>query len=394
VVAKKLSKSDQKMKIALINNWPITSGVGRYAFTLFNLLKSLRSDIKIDHYFINREKRALYLISDKDVVLSYARRNPIIDNIVLMKYKLSNLFLDYRLGKLIPDDYDLYHITNQNMSFMNHYKNIGTNIITVHDLIYLTSPTNFMEKAFNKLVYKGLKTSDFLISISNSTKHDLIEYFNIPKEKIKVIPHGVDHDVFKPLTQSEIKDIYTKYNIDKGYQYILHIGSSLPRKNLYVLIMSIYKLIKKFNMKNIKLLKINHVDKNSIELVKRLRLERFIKIIEYVPEEDLPKIYNLADVFVFPSTYEGFGFPPLEAMACGTPVITSNTSSLPEVVGDAGIMLDPNDVDSFARAIYRVLTNEDLREDMIERGLKRAKKFSWERCAKETLDVYKEVVEG
>lgn len=114
----------------------------------------------------------------------------------------------------------------------------------------------------------------------------------------------------------------------------------------------------------------------------------------YVLDGDLPALYNAADLFVYPSLYEDFGLPPLEAIACGTPVITSNTSSLPEVVGDAGIMVDPHDVDRLADAMYKVLTNDGLREDMIKKGLERAKMFGWEKCARETLEVYEEVYNG
>jgi glycosyltransferase involved in cell wall biosynthesis len=108
----------------------------------------------------------------------------------------------------------------------------------------------------------------------------------------------------------------------------------------------------------------------------------------YISDEDLPALYNAADLFVYPSIFEGFGLPPLEAMACGTPVITSNTSSLPEVVGNAGIMVDPYDVDRLADAMYEVLSNVGLREDMIKRGLEKAKMFSWDKCARETLKVF------
>lgn len=112
----------------------------------------------------------------------------------------------------------------------------------------------------------------------------------------------------------------------------------------------------------------------------------------YISDGDLPALYNAADLFVYPSLYEGFGLPPLEAMACGCPVITSNTSSLHEVVGDAGIMVDPYDVDRLADAMHKVLSNDGLREDMIKKGLERAEMFSWEKTARETLKVYEEVI--
>lgn len=374
------------MKIAFINNQPLTSGVGRYAIMLYNPLCKY---VDIDHYFINRNRWAIYkTVNEKSEFIQKTRKNPLTHNIVFTKFGLQNLFLDYQLGKHIPDDYDLYHISNQNMSILNYHSNISKNIITVHDIIYYRYPENSLKKIFGKSAYKGLKNSNFLISISNFTKNDLIKYFNIPEEQIKVIYHGIDK-MFTPLKPACFEDIYTNYNLDRNFLYILHIGSNAPRKNLPVLLKAFYKLINDFNIKNVRLLKINNID---YELIKRLNLENYVKVIDLVLEEDLPKFYNLADVFVFPSIYEGFGFPPLEAMACGTPVITSNTSSLPEVVGDAGIMLDPMDVDGFAKAIYEVLTNEGLRQDMIKKGLEQSKKFSWEKAAKETLEVYREVV--
>lgn len=131
--------------------------------------------------------------------------------------------------------------------------------------------------------------------------------------------------------------------------------------------------------------------KSIFETVDILNLQKDVIFSDYVPDEYLTLLYNAADLFVYPSLYEGFGLPPLEAMACGTPVITSNTSSLPEVVGDAGVMIDPYDVDGLAKAMFEVLTNEGLREDMRKKGLKRAKLFSWEKTAKETLKIYEEV---
>ncbi|MEA3458002.1 MAG: glycosyltransferase family 1 protein, partial [Candidatus Thermoplasmatota archaeon] len=131
--------------------------------------------------------------------------------------------------------------------------------------------------------------------------------------------------------------------------------------------------------------------KEIFETINKLNLQNDVVFTGYVSDEDLPALYNAADLFVYPSIYEGFGLPPLEAMACGTPVITSNTSSLPEVVGDAGIMVDPPDVDRLADAMHEVLTNEGLRANMIKKGLGRAEMFSWEKCARETLEVYEEV---
>lgn len=375
-------------KVALINNWPITSGVGRYAITLHNSLMNLSipMQVEVDQFFISRERSMLYKISNGEIKCIRKIKKNISHNLGIA---LSNLFSDYRFGMSIPNNYDLYHIANQNMSILNFYSNIDKNIITVHDIAYFRYPINSLQKALSKLLYRGFKNSNFLISISNSTKNDLIKYFKISEEKIRVIYHGIDK-AFKPLDQLDIEGIYTKYHLEKDCRYILHMGSNAPRKNIPTLIKAFYKLVIKAGMKNVKLLKINNMDHG---LIRKLNIEKYVRIIDHIPEEDLQKFYNLADLFVFPSLFEGFGFPPLEAMACGTPVITSNTSSLPEVVGNAGIMLQPNDIDGFAGAMYEVLMNENLRNDMIEKGLEQAKKFNWKKCARDTLEVYEKAID-
>ena len=157
-----------------------------------------------------------------------------------------------------------------------------------------------------------------------------------------------------------------------------------------------FKLAKK-EIRNLKFIKAGkpNTPKARQELLKfidRENLKEDVLFFEYIPEKDMADFYSTLDLFLYPIEYAGFGLPPLEAMACGCPVITSNTSSLPEVVGDAGIMVDPNNVDELAKQMERVLTDEKLRKEMIKKGLKQAKKFSWEKCARETLKVYEEVI--
>ena len=137
-----------------------------------------------------------------------------------------------------------------------------------------------------------------------------------------------------------------------------------------------------------------HKDKEIFKTVRQLGLQKEVIFTGYIPDGDLPSLYNAADLFVFPSIYEAFGLPPLEAMGCGVPVITSDRGAFPEVVGDAGIMVDPYDIDGLAKAMHEILNNDGLREDMIKKGLERAKLFSWEKCAKEVLEVYEEVLEN
>ena len=186
--------------------------------------------------------------------------------------------------------------------------------------------------------------------------------------------------------------MFTKYSITGSF--ILFVGNISPRKNILALLQAFNKL-KKRGIKH-KLVIAGKKDQRYEQVLKtlnELNLGGEVIFTGYVPEEDLPKLYNAADLFVYPSLYEGFGLPILEAMACGTPVVASNVSSLPEVAGDAGLLVNPQDVDALTNAMYKVLTDDKLKESLIDKGLERAKFFSWEKTARETLEVYKEVAE-
>jgi glycosyltransferase involved in cell wall biosynthesis len=269
-------------------------------------------------------------------------------------------------------------------------------VLTVHDIAVLKYPeTRKMEHiikwrfAFPLI----LKNTDKIIAVSKNTKMDLIRYFNIPQEKIKVVYNGVSKRM-KVIDEADILNrIRDKYNLPQ--KFILCVSTLEPRKNIPMLIKAYYRL-KKSRYLTHKLILVGSKGwkySNIFEAIKQLNLGRDVIFTGYVPDEDLPAIYNMADLFVYPSLYEGFGLPPLEAMACGTPVITSNTSSLPEVIGDAGIMIDPYYCDALTKAIYEVLTNEGLREDMTKKGFERARSFTWINTAKETLKVYEDIID-
>ncbi|MGB9133330.1 MAG: glycosyltransferase family 1 protein, partial [Methanosarcina sp.] len=190
------------------------------------------------------------------------------------------------------------------------------------------------------------------------------------------------------------REIIKKLGILDTHKVILYVGSEQPRKNVPFLLEAISQLKKR--IPEIKLLKIGNSQvpgarEKLVELIETLGLQEEVIFVGYVSENDITKYYNAADLFVYPSLYEGFGMPPLEAMACGTPVVTSNVTSLPEVVADAAITIDPHEVNAFVEAMYNVLTDEKLRENMIDKGLKRAQLFNWERSAEEMHRVYKQL---
>jgi glycosyltransferase involved in cell wall biosynthesis len=231
-----------------------------------------------------------------------------------------------------------------------------------------------------------------MICVSESTKNDCIKLLNIPEKRLRVIPLSADEQ-YKPLkNKKQIHDeLKQEYNID--FPFILFVGTLEKRKNVPTLLKSFYKL-KKSKVEH-KLVVVGGKGwkyTKIFDLIEELNLKNEVIFTDYVSDKYLVKLYNAADLFVYPSLYEGFGLPPLEAMACGCPVITSNTSSLPEVVGDAGIMINPNDIDGLTESMLKILTDNQLREEMSRKSLERAKIFSWKKTAKETWKVYEDVL--
>jgi glycosyltransferase involved in cell wall biosynthesis len=279
--------------------------------------------------------------------------------------------------------------------------NIHPAVITVHDIVpYLVrndpQQSTFrhpFDVWFDRLAMKGLKRADRLIAISQHTKTTLIEALGCPAEKIEVVLYGVDHAVFRPLQVP--RGFHSRYGLDEGCRYVVYVGAESPRKNLPRLFRAFAVL--REQMPDVRLVKVGAPEymaqfRQLQQLVQDLDLQPYVHFIDHPPEEDLVAFYSMAHVFAFPSLYEGFGMPPLEAMACGTPVVCSNAASLPEVVGDAAIMIDPYDVDALADAMHRVLSDPDLHHDLRQRGLERAAEFTWQRTARETVAVYREVL--
>lgn len=278
---------------------------------------------------------------------------------------------------------EINHILDQpNACLINFFPKESKSIVVCHDIIPLLtkSLSNYPFKIFSQ---QGILKADKIIASSLNTKKDLIKFLNIKESKINVVYPGVNHNVF---IKREIDKNILGFNSNQ--KIIIHVGSEEARKNVVTIIKSLNLLQKSIH--NFIFIRVGPKTKEVSTLIKKFGMDNKVLYYNNLSDYELSLFYNAADLLVFPSFYEGFGLPPLEAMTCGCPVVTSNTSSLPEVVGDAGIMIDPNDIDGLAKAIYRVITDKDLRESMVKKGLKRAKKFNWEKTAEETLKVYKE----
>ena len=268
-------------------------------------------------------------------------------------------------------------------------------IITIHDLTPLRMKDFFkpgLRSGFalwmQSILVKRMKA---VITDSEHSKSDIIEFLSIPPEKINVIPLGVDEE-FKPVATNKIKSIKNKYSLQD--KYLLYVGDVNPNKNLPVLLKVVARL--KMNLVIVSRAFEKELMPEIINLRKMisdLGINNLVKVLPSVqmdPVDDLAAIYSGAYIYVQPSLYEGFGLPVLEAMACGVPVVSSNASSLPEVAGEAALMIKPTEID-LTEGIKKLFSNETMRKKLTQKGLVRAKKFNWEKTASLTLKVYEKV---
>lgn len=292
-------------------------------------------------------------------------------------------------------------------------------ILTVHDLgaEFLPQTHQFKQRLYLKLITDyQLKSASHLIAVSQATKNDLINKIGIPEKNISVIYEGYNEKLFK----HDVKDsILKQYDLDK-IVYFLFVGTIQPRKNLERLIKAYASFIEdsKINspinppsstIKNPSSTLHHPSSNNNIPLLvlvggkgwlsdeiytlpKKLGIEKYVKLLGYVPDENLPTLYSKAQAFVFPSLFEGFGLPLLEAMACGCAIITSNLSSMPEIAGKAALLVNPYDQNEIFQALRDLSTNSPLKEKLIKEGFQQVKKYSWQKCAQETIAVFKELV--
>jgi len=355
------------------------TGFGRYAF---NLLKELS---KIDH-----ENR--YLI--------YLNR----------EYQNEQIFLKENFKKIfiknIPEIYKHVCIPfdiisrNRNISLFHFLYNAPSlympcpYILTIHDVSYKYIPEmiSFKNRFSIFLQLKlNAKRSKKIIAVSESSKKDIIKFFNVNEDKIDVIYEGVDESFRNKVDENKRKTIINKYELPK--KFILYVGTYLPHKNLETLLCAFHSLKTNTDIKH-KLVLAGKKGKNYsviAKLISDFNLEKDVLRLGFIPDDDLPVIYNLSELFVFPSLYEGFGLPILEAMSCGVPVLASASSCLPEIGGDAAEYFRPKDIEALGKKIFKIIKNSNLKVELREKGFQRAKLFSWSRMAEKTLELYERV---
>jgi len=356
---------------------PLT-GVGRYTYEITN---RILNDKALEFYFY-------YGYFSKKFILPYSNNQiknvkALIFNYTILRKIFRRLLFFYT--KFSNKKFDLYWEPN-----FVPLKNIKARkvVTSIHDFSFMLykdfhpkERIEFFENNFFQNIYR----SNVIICFSNFTKREILERLNLDEKRVKVIYHGIDHNLFK---------IYNnfKLNFKLPKKFILSVGSIEPRKNLKGLLTAYSKL--PIDIKNEYHLVLAGFkgwnNKEILDLIEKNK--RYIHYLGYVSDLELAQIYNLASLFIYPSFYEGFGLPPLEAMACGTPVITSNVSSLPEVGGEAVVYCNPYDVEDIKNKIEMVIKDEVLQKEMIKKGLKRAKQFTWEKSSQEHLKLFKEIL--
>jgi glycosyltransferase involved in cell wall biosynthesis len=267
-------------------------------------------------------------------------------------------------------------------------------IITVHDLNFFHYPQFLTAESlryYNGQIEWATRRADHIVADSHATKTDLVSMVGVPSDKVTVIHLAAD-PAYQPMPPEEIRRVTAQHDLEPGY--ILFVGTLEPRKNVPGLLRA-FRLLIDAKTTDTPLVLVGGkgwLYDEIFERTKTLHLTERVRFLHNVANTDLPALYSAASVLVTPSFYEGFGLPPLEAMACGTPVVVSDRASLPEVVGKAGLLIDPDDDEDIAQAITRVLTDEPLRARMREDGLAQAACFSWEGTARETLAVYRQTL--
>lgn len=363
-------------------------GIGRYTRELFRALIAQDTNDEFVLYFNHARKQ-------RPAPLFPGVKNVLEKPLGVPDRWMSILW--FRLHAPVPVDLvtgpvDIFHFPD----FVLPPVRRGQRVVTVHDLSFLLHPEHADEGLRNYLertVPISVRNADFVVVDSANTQNELICLMDADPAKVEVVYPAIS-DHFRQIDDQELLDgVRSKYSLH--FPFLFWVSVIEPRKNVPRLLQAYARLKEEIDIPHRLVIGggLGWMYEPVFQTVEELNLAEDVVFLGYVPDEDLPALYNLADVFIYPSIYEGFGIPPLEAMACGTPVVTSNTSSLPEAVGDAGLMAAPTDVAGIADAIGQILTNPTLRQDLRRRGLERARLFTWQASAEKILSIYRRLSE-
>ncbi|MFH0925640.1 MAG: glycosyltransferase family 1 protein [bacterium] len=348
---------------------------------LENIIRCLSNSLR------DKEDCVFYLYAHRPFYLPNLGENfkLVLDNVNLPGTIWVQTKLPYLINK---DKIDIFWGTQQVLPIFNVNKRVKM-LLTVNDLIYKRFPETMevINYWINILLTPvSIKKSDQIIAISKNTANDLGYYYPKNKKPVKVIYAGVTNEFVCLEAAAAKRYVHKKFKIE--LPYILVLGTQEPRKNFITAFKAFIQVSKRFPHLLVSVGYPGWKIKAILEEIKRSSLAERVIFLDYVKKDDLPFLYSAAEVFLFPSLYEGFGIPPLEAMACGCPVISSNAASLPEVIGKAGILLPPEEICLWDDSISRVLSNKSLSRKLKQDGMEQAKKFSWEKSTAELWDLF------
>ncbi len=364
------------------------AGIGRYTRGLVEALAKLDS----------KHEYVLFVAGGKSPTPDFGFKMP--DNFQVKRIPLSDRFLTitwHRLRLPLPVDLftgpvDIFHSPDYVLPPLRQ----GRKVVTIHDLSFFRYPEGSepsLRQYLCRAVPDAVRRADLVLADSENTMQDIIELLGVAPGKVEVLYPGVDKR-FSPLEDDELlRRVRHLYGLPIAF--ILSLSTLEPRKNL-IFLLDAYAALRATGDVTHKLVIVGEkgwLYEGIFRRVKELCLEREVIFLGFVADENLPALYNLAEVFVFPSLYEGFGLPPLEAMACGTPVITSQGSSLPEVVGEAGLMVSSEDTEALTQAMRKVLDDPAQREDLAKKGVRRAREFAWQSSARKLLTIYQDLAD-
>ncbi len=357
------------------------SGVENYTL---NLLDNLLKLDKVNQYTLFYNSVSNRQLGDFHYVNSKVVHSRVPNKLLNIGLKLKAIRLEKLAG-----EFDLLFMPNLNQY---HIADKAKLVITAHDLSPVLTPEFYDAKRrlWHKFLnYKqAFNRANILFAVSEYTKNDLIKVFNINPEKIKVIYPGIDHDLFSPnLSEDQQRNLRNRYGLPGDFYLLL--STIEPRKNLKTLIKAFEQVNNPASL--VIAGRLGWKYKRDFALIKKSKKNAKIKYIGYISESDKPALIKLAKALVYPSFYEGFGFQPLEAFGLGTPVIASQVTSLPEVVADAGLLINPYNVNDLTFALNQIVDNKLLRANLIEKGFLRAKQFTWQKCAEEVLQNFKQI---
>jgi glycosyltransferase involved in cell wall biosynthesis len=349
------------------------AGIGQY---ILGLVEGLSKVDERNEYVILQSRKDKAILADRPNFSKKWLWTP-------SHHRLEQLALPF---EITPLRLDILHSPDFIPPFRRDYRSV----ITVHDLAFILYPHFLTQESarYYGQIDRAVRRADHIIADSLSTKRDIISFLGVPESKVTVI-YAAANSAYQPIQdEHSLTATSEKYGLHRPF--MLFVSTIEPRKNLPTLLRAYRQLLDHYKL-DVRLVVVGQRGwfcGEVFAITETLKLNEHVLFLGHVPLDDLVLLYNAARVHVHPSFYEGFGLPPLEAMICGTPTIVANVSSLPEVVGDAGLLVAPEDVEAWTVAMWRVLTDESLHSELTEKGLKRAQLFSWEKAARETLRLY------